>query len=269
MPVDRSLVAVAGGSAGYVLLHRSLLGHAAFRNESETMAFAWLVMRAAWRPTRVRYKGHSITLQRGQLAISQRDMAAAFDRDKAWIERLWKRLKSEAMIETAAEAGVAVITVCNYAKYQAIADLGEAPAEAAREAENEAGVRQRRGTEQEEKKGITLNARARARLLPDDWEPTEFGKGSQSAAIIGGWTRLTFERELEAFRAHHLSHGTRFTDWQAAWSKWVVNTVRFADRDAARPAAPVHRSAGGNAAGSTLVDQILAEEARRAAGASR
>ncbi len=41
----------------------------------EAMAFAWMIANAQWKATRVRYKGHGISLQRGQLAISQRDMA--------------------------------------------------------------------------------------------------------------------------------------------------------------------------------------------------
>jgi ribosomal protein L12E/L44/L45/RPP1/RPP2 len=104
-----------------------------------------MVMRAAWKPCRVRYKGHGITLQRGQLAVSQRDMARDLDRDKAWIERLWKRLKGEAMIMVGVEAGVAVITICNYANFQA----SEQRREAADEARQEADARQTQGTEQE------------------------------------------------------------------------------------------------------------------------
>ena len=158
--------------SGYVRIHRALLGHPAFRNESETMAFAWLIARAAWKPARVRYKGHSINLKRGQVAISQRDMAAAFDRDKAWIERLWKRLKSEAMIETQVEAGVAVITICNYTQFQATGDDDEAVGEAPREAGNEAAARQRRGTEQRreevKKEDQAPRASAREPRLPAD-----------------------------------------------------------------------------------------------------
>lgn len=136
--------------SGYAMLHRALLDHPAFRNESEALAFGGMIMKAAWRATTVRYKGHRIDLKRGQLAISQRDMARALDRDKAWVERLIHRLKSEAMIETRREAGVSVITICNYDKYQQIPPKREAPPEALDEAANEAGVRQRRGTEQEE-----------------------------------------------------------------------------------------------------------------------
>ena len=142
--------------SGYVRIHRALIGHPAFRNDAEAMAFAWLVAKAAWKPVRVRYKGHGIHLQRGQLAVSQRDMAHSLDRDKAWIERLWKRLKGEAMIKVEVEAGVAVITICNYANYQDAKDRREA----ADEAPDEADARQTQGTEQvseEVKKEISVS----------------------------------------------------------------------------------------------------------------
>ena len=84
--------------SGFAVIHRTLLGHPVFRNDAEAMAFAWRVIKASWRDTRVRYKERTLSLARGQLSVSQRDMANALDRDKAWIERLWKRLKNEAMI---------------------------------------------------------------------------------------------------------------------------------------------------------------------------
>jgi len=135
--------------SGYVRIHRTLIGHPAFRNDAEAMAFAWMVARAAWKPTRVRYKERGICLARGQLAISQRDMARDMDRDKAWVERLWKRLRAEAMIEVDSEAGVAVITICNYAEYQADSPVLEAVAEAPRKAD----ARQTQGTEQRREEG--------------------------------------------------------------------------------------------------------------------
>jgi hypothetical protein len=94
--------------SGYVRIHRTLIGHPAFRNDAEAMAFAWLVAKAAWKGARVRYKDRAITLSRGQIAISVRDFANAMDRDKAWIERLLKRLRAETMIETRHETGVTV-----------------------------------------------------------------------------------------------------------------------------------------------------------------
>lgn len=144
--------------SGYVRIHRALIGHPAFRNDAEAMAFAWMVAKAAWKPCRVRYKERGLHLQRGQLAVSQRDMAHALDRDKAWIERLWKRLKGEAMIKVDAEAGVAVITICNYANFQG----SEQRREAADEAPREADARQGQGTEQgsEEEKELSSEAKA-------------------------------------------------------------------------------------------------------------
>lgn len=126
--------------SGFVKLHRTLIGHHAFRNDAEAMAFAWMVLRAAWKPARIRYKGRMIALDRGQLSVSQRDMAAAFDRDKGWVERLWKRLRGEAMIEVTHEAGAAIITICNYNEYQSNSDCGKAA--------SEADARQTQGTEQ-------------------------------------------------------------------------------------------------------------------------
>lgn len=136
--------------SGYVRIHRDLIGHPSFRNDAEAMAFAWLIVRAQWKHTRVRYKGRSFDLKRGQLAISQRDMADALDRDKAWIERLWKRCKDEAMISVSFEAGAAVLTICNYEEYQSELQTREAANEAKREAVDEADARQTQGTEQED-----------------------------------------------------------------------------------------------------------------------
>ena len=36
---------------GFVVIRRALLEHPAFRNEGEAMQFAWMIARAAWKPT--------------------------------------------------------------------------------------------------------------------------------------------------------------------------------------------------------------------------
>lgn len=130
--------------SGYANIHRRLLGHPAFRNDGEAMCFAWLIMKAAWRPTRVRYKDRLLNLKRGQIAVSVRDFAAAMDRDRAWIERLLKRLRAETMIETQHETGVNIITVCNYGQYQADTDIGETLGETLGETGARQGSRSKR-----------------------------------------------------------------------------------------------------------------------------
>lgn len=157
--------------SGYVRIHRSLIGHPAFRNDAEAMAFAWLVARAAWRSTRVRYKEKGICLERGQLAISVREFAFAMDRDKAWIERLVKRLRNEGMLQTVTETGVTVITICNYNEYQGDSASGETTGETPRKTRGETDARQTQDTEQEGNKGKKETKRA-APALPD-WLPNE------------------------------------------------------------------------------------------------
>jgi hypothetical protein len=139
--------------SGYVRIHRALLGHPSLRNDAECMAFAWMIIRAQWRDVSVRYKGRRFDLKRGQLAVSQRDMADALDRDKAWVERLWKRCRDEAMISVSYEAGSAVITICNYEQYQAETSGREAANDDAGEAVSEADARQTQGTEQRREEG--------------------------------------------------------------------------------------------------------------------
>jgi hypothetical protein len=170
--------------SGYVRIHRSLLGHPAFRNESETMAFAWLIAKAAWRPTRVRYQGHSITLRRGQLAISIRDMAEAFGRDKAWVTRLQNRLISEAMIETCAETGVSVVTICNYDEYQGEADERETPREPRAETRGDTDARQRRDTEQRKEEGKKEDQSSRARAREPATLPTDVRSVMEEAGFV-------------------------------------------------------------------------------------
>lgn len=153
--------------SGYARFHRSLIGHPAFRNDAEAMAFAYMVLRASWKPVRVRYKGKALSLNRGQLAMSVRDLAEAMDRDKGWVERLLKRLKSETMVETLSETGVLVITICNYEKYQAANDSGETDGKTP----DETHARQTQDTEQvreedkkeEKREGAPSPALARVR----------------------------------------------------------------------------------------------------------
>lgn len=104
--------------SGYVRLNRSLIGHAAFRNDAEAMAFAWMVAKAAWKPVQVRYKGKAVTLDRGQLVVSLRDFGTAMDRDKNWVSRILQRLRDHDMIGTERGTAAIIITIRNYNKYQ-------------------------------------------------------------------------------------------------------------------------------------------------------
>jgi hypothetical protein len=228
-PLDRS-----GPANGYARIHRSLLDHPAFRSDAEAMAFAWLVLRAAWRPVRVRYKGRAIALQRGELAVSVRDLAAAMDRDRGWTERLLKRLKNERMIATASGTGVLVITICNYDLYQAEHD-GAATPTATRAT---TAPRQRHDTEQEgeeSKKGnppLPAAGGVAKIFLPKDWVAPPIAELPPNArACASQWSAESYAAQGEAFAGYWRGRRGRNADWLAAWANRVVTIHGMVMRD--------------------------------------
>ncbi|WP_016745763.1 Rrf2 family transcriptional regulator [Rhizorhabdus wittichii] len=168
--------------SGYVRLHRTLLGHPAFRNDAEAMVFAWMIAKAAWKPARVRYKGYDLLLDRGDLTVSVRDLAEAMDRSKGWVERLLQRLREHGMIAqksgtrvgtrvgthggTSTGTPASIITICNYDEYQGDGEASGTPHETG----GETAPGQRRDTEQrreELKKEEEEEEVARAREAAD------------------------------------------------------------------------------------------------------
>lgn len=63
--------------------------------------------------------------------------------------------------------------------------------------------------------------------IPDDWQPKEFGEGTQSKAVVDGWPDGELAVQVEQFKANHRSKGNTFHDHQDAWSTWVLNTRKF------------------------------------------
>jgi len=114
---------------GFVLIYRGLLDHPVFHDEPEAWAFASLILQAAWKPTRVRYKERTVVLERGQVAVSVRDFGERWCRSKSWAQPFFDKLELAGMIEkkrdrgrdksgTASGTAVNVLTICNYDKYQ-------------------------------------------------------------------------------------------------------------------------------------------------------
>ncbi len=71
-----------------------------------------------------------------------------------------------------------------------------------------------------------------AHCLPDGWMPDDFGNGTKSREVVDGWPPDELEGQIEHFTAHHRSKGSKFKDWQDAWSTWVLNSRRFGGRNA-------------------------------------
>ena len=99
----------------------------------------------------------------------------------------------------------------------------------------------------------------RAHVMPEGWEPTDFGPNSKCREIAGQWTAGEFAGHLEHFTKHHRSKGSRFINWQDAWETWVLNSRKWGPRPS-RGTGPPSNDPGG------YLDHYLAKQARRSSG---
>lgn len=239
--------------SGYVLIHRDLWGHPVFRNAVEAAAFARLVSDAAWQDTRVRYKGAVIALQRGQVAISTRDLATLWGWSEATARRYLARLEADGMVaknrrttdassDARKDAAVTVLTICNYSEYQASGKTADAPEDAPFD---DKATQDRRSSDAQNKEGneyITSSLRSedekratarRATRIPAD------------AILPAAWQRWASdeghpnpEREWQKFtdywRAQPGQKGVKL-DWEATWRNWVRRAVEDGKRFGAKP----------------------------------
>jgi len=219
---------------GYARIHRSVLDHPAFRNDAEALAFAWLVLRAGWKAGRVRYKQRSIALRRGQLALSIRDFAAAMDRPKGWVERLFVRLRADAMIETAVGQGVLVVTICNYDRYQADSGAGETAGETGAGARAGRPPDTDKGMEESKEGNLPPGAAGgpSKSYLPVDWAPPPVADLPPAArACAALWSGASYAAHAEAFAGYWRGRRGRNADWRATWANRVVAIHGLVMRD--------------------------------------
>lgn len=117
--------------SGFYLMHRGWMDNPVFKDEpyTEREAWEWIISHAAYAPTVHRVGGALVSIGRGQIAVTLRDMAEAWKWSKDRAARFLKTLQKADMIcaETATQARQAktVITVCNYSKYQVAQDTTE------------------------------------------------------------------------------------------------------------------------------------------------
>ncbi len=157
---------------GVFAMDRGWFDHPTFKAEpfTEREAWAWLISEAAYREHTRRVGNFVVRLERGQLAASLRFLASKWQWLPARVDRFLKRLKTEAMIDTAIGTGVTVLTVCNYARYQRVS----LPNDTDVATENETPARQQRyKVEDKENKEEERKGELRSLLVNDDW-PSDY-----------------------------------------------------------------------------------------------
>jgi hypothetical protein len=169
---------------GVFAVDRGIWDHPIFANEplTEREAWIWLIGEAAFKPHRRRVGIHQVELARGQVAASTRFMADKWGWSEPRVRRFLNRLKADAMIDTTTDAGVTVITLRNYNKYQRVS----LPSDAASDAHSDAGATQhRRKVEDKEYKESGGVERAGARD-PKPATPKSKSLISEDAHAIAG-----------------------------------------------------------------------------------
>jgi hypothetical protein len=114
---------------GVFAVDRGIFDHPRLSGEPYTkvQAFMWLVAEAAWKPHRRVIGGVVINLRRGQAACSVRFMAKKWDWTPARVQRFLATLKTDTMIDTAADTGLTIITICKYDIYQRVSLPSDTP----------------------------------------------------------------------------------------------------------------------------------------------
>src|SRR5271168_4956525 len=114
---------------GYVLISRGLLTHPRFKPAgafTNAEAWLWMINAAAFKPHSVvamtGRQRRTIELRRGQFSHSVRFLANAWSWSPGRVQRFLDALQTDTAINTQADTGQTVISLCNYEAYQGAAD---------------------------------------------------------------------------------------------------------------------------------------------------
>lgn len=108
--------------AGYIKLHRGWRDSDIFARAGpfcQRAAWVWLLENAAWKECRRRdAHGNILTVERGQLHTSTRALGEVWGWSKNKADRFLRDLEKCQMVDRKTDQHGALITICNYEKYQ-------------------------------------------------------------------------------------------------------------------------------------------------------
>ena len=107
-------------SDGWIKIHRSILEDELYFSEKFTRTQAWidLLLLAEYKPKVLFVRGIRLDLQRGQLAISIRDLSARWKWGVNKVQSFMKELVESGKIDTQKSNLINVISICKYEIYQ-------------------------------------------------------------------------------------------------------------------------------------------------------
>lgn len=253
---------------GYFVLAREALDHPALAADGvlcRRAAFVWLVEHASFAPRPFNIQGRTVSLDRGQLAASLRFLAKAWGWSEPGVRRFIGRLKTDALIDAATDAGVTVVTICGYEEMQAMGGRTDAPADAATDAratqdrrtddaKQKEGKEGKEGNEGQSKSSSrrsgTVDADALAEF--DEWwdcYPRKVGKPRALKAYVAALKKTSAGQLLtaaRAFAAARAGQDQTYTPHPTTWlhdERWNDRPERQARRGRAQQRAEAAHAA--------------------------
>lgn len=216
---------------GFFAVDRGVWDHPVFADEafSEREAFLWLIGEAAFKPRRARVGSVVVDLERGQVAVSLRYMAARWRWSEPRVRRYLARLKKDGMIDAKTDAGATQLTICNYDRYQG--SLEETDAEATQERRKKKNKETIKQEPTEASASVDERAKRKTRIDPN-WQPSDSGIASAAKRNVFD---PELSRERDRFVSHHTAKGNLMASWDAAWITWLDSPYRATARAGPAP----------------------------------
>lgn len=160
--------------SGWIALSRDITEHPVFAGQPERLyVWVWMLGSAAWKDTKQDANGKTVTVKRGQILTSLRQISKATGVGVQVIRTMIKRLETEHALNTDLTHGRMLVTICNYDKYQG----GTKPA-------NTAATQQQHSANTQKKQGNNITSSSNeehTRIAVEIW--------NEKAASVG-WSQV-------------------------------------------------------------------------------
>lgn len=107
---------------GWIKIHRSIIDHWIFKKSTWLYWWIDMLLMAAWEDRKQLVGNQLIVLRRGQLIASMSYLCKRWKHSRTMIEPYLNLLQEDGMISKEVDKNVSIITIKNYARYQAMDD---------------------------------------------------------------------------------------------------------------------------------------------------
>ena len=103
---------------GWVSIYRQIFDNKDLKDNNHIVIFIYMVVHASHKPTILKYRNKRITLKRGQLAVTVKDLAKKFNLSIKNVRTILKNLEVANTLAHTLYKQLSVYTIVNYNKFQ-------------------------------------------------------------------------------------------------------------------------------------------------------